>query len=62
MSPFPDIKTCCNGQIGKKGCWQIKGMVAKLGNKVVCARHVGDIPQPPTKPTMDPVYAIELNE
>jgi hypothetical protein len=30
ISAFPDIKTRGNGQIGKKGCWQKKGMSGKL--------------------------------
>jgi hypothetical protein len=32
MLAFPDIKTRGNGQIGKKGCWQKKGMSGKLAD------------------------------
>jgi hypothetical protein len=37
MLAFPDIKTRGNGQIGKKGCWQKKGMSGKLADiDVLC--------------------------
>ncbi len=49
MSAFPDIKTRGNGQIGKKGCRQKKGMSVKLANIDVLARHVTDMS--PTFPT-----------
>ncbi len=50
MLAFPDIKTCGNGQIGKKGCWPKKGMSGKLADIDVSARHVTDMS--PTFPTM----------
>ena len=43
MSAFPDIKTRGNGQIGKKGCRQKKGMSGKLAGIDVSARHVADM-------------------
>ncbi len=50
MSAFPDIKMRGNGQIGKKGCWQKKGMLEKLAYIDVLARHVADmLPTFPTK-------------
>ncbi len=50
---FPDIKTRGNGQIGKQGCWQKKGMSGKLTDIDVSVRHVADmLPTFPTKPLM----------
>ena len=50
MLAFPDIKTCGNGQNGKKGCRQKKGMSGKLADIDVLARHVADmLPTFPTK-------------
>jgi hypothetical protein len=50
MSAFPDIKMRGNGQIGKKGCRQKKGMSGKLADIDVLARHVADmLPTFPTK-------------
>jgi hypothetical protein len=43
MLSFPNIKTHGNGQIGKKGCWQKKGMSGKLANIDVSAQHVANI-------------------
>ncbi len=43
MLKFPDIKMCGNGQIGKKGCRQKKGMSGKLANIDVSARHAADM-------------------
>ena len=43
MLALPDIVTRGNGQIGKKGCWQKKGMSGKLANIDVSARHVADM-------------------
>jgi hypothetical protein len=37
MSAFPDIKTRGNGQNGKKGCLQKKGMSGKLADIDVSA-------------------------
>ncbi len=52
MSAFPDIKIHDNSQIGKKGCQQKKGMLGKLANIDVSARHVADmLPTFPTKKT-----------
>ncbi len=51
MSAFPNIKTGGNGQIGKKGCRQKKGMSGKLADiDLVLARHVANMS--PTFPTM----------
>ncbi len=51
MSAFSDIKTRGNGQNGKKGCQQKKGMLGKLANIDVSARHVTDMsPTFPIKP------------
>jgi hypothetical protein len=50
MSAFPNIKTRGNGQNGKKGCWQKKGMSGKLADIDVSVRHVADmLPTFPTK-------------
>jgi hypothetical protein len=50
MLAFPDIKMRGNGQIGKKGCRQKKGMMGKLADIDVLARHVADmLPTFPTK-------------
>jgi hypothetical protein len=49
MSAFPDIKMRGNGQNGKKGCRQKKGMSGKLADIDVSARHVADMS--PTFPT-----------
>jgi hypothetical protein len=50
MLAFPDIKTHGNGQIGKKGCRQKKGMSGKLADIDVSAQHVADMwPTFPTK-------------
>ncbi len=49
MSAFPDIKMRGNGQIGKKGCRQKKGISGKLADIDVSARHVADMS--PTFPT-----------
>ncbi len=43
MLAFPDIKTHRNGQIGKKGCWQKKGMWGKLADIDMLARHVANM-------------------
>jgi hypothetical protein len=54
LSAFPDLKTRGNGQIGKKGCRQKKGMSGKLADIDVLARHVADIlPTFPTKLGLD---------
>jgi hypothetical protein len=51
LSAFFDIKTHGNGQIGKKGCRQIKGMSGKLADIDVSARHVANMLLTfPTKP------------
>ena len=53
MSAFSDIKTCRNGQNGKKGCLQKKRMSGKLADIDVSARHVADmLPTFPTKAWM----------
>jgi hypothetical protein len=49
MLAFPDIKMCRNGQIGKKGCLQKKGMLGKLADIDVSVQHVADMS--PTFPT-----------
>jgi hypothetical protein len=49
MSAFPDIKTRGNGQNGKKGYRQKKGMLGKLADIDVSVRHVADMS--PTFPT-----------
>jgi hypothetical protein len=50
MLVFPDIKTRGNGQNGKKGCQQKKGMLRKLADIDVSARHVANmLPTFPTK-------------
>jgi hypothetical protein len=49
MMAFPDIKTHGNGQNGKKGCRQKKGMSGKSANIDVLARHVANMS--PTFPT-----------
>ncbi len=49
MSAFSDIKMHGNGQIGKKGCRQKKGMSGKLADIDMLARHVADMS--PTFPT-----------
>ncbi len=49
MLAFPGIKTRGNGQIGKKGCRQKKGMLGKLAGIDVLARHVAEMS--PTFPT-----------
>jgi hypothetical protein len=52
MLAFPDNKTRGNGQNGKKGCRQKKGMSGKLADIDVSARHVPDMsPTFPTKPS-----------
>jgi hypothetical protein len=52
MLAFPNIKTHRNGQIGKKGCRQKKGMSGKLADIDVLVRHVADmLPTFPTKLT-----------
>jgi hypothetical protein len=43
MSTFPDIKMRGNGQIGKKGCWQKKGMSGKLAKFDILVQHVANI-------------------
>jgi hypothetical protein len=49
MLAFPDIKMLGNGQIGKKGCRQKKGMLGKLADIDVSAQHVANMS--PTFPT-----------
>jgi hypothetical protein len=50
MLALPDIETLGNGQIGKKGCRQKKGMPGKLADIDVSARHVANmLPTVPTK-------------
>ncbi len=49
MLSFPDIKTRGNSQMGKKGCRQKKGMLVKLADIYVSARHVANMS--PTFPT-----------
>ncbi len=49
MLALPNIKTHGNGQNGKKGCRQKKGMSGKLADIDVLARHVADTS--PTFPT-----------
>jgi hypothetical protein len=50
MLAFPDIKTHGNNQNGKKGCQQKKGMLGKLANIDMLARHIADmLPTFPTK-------------
>jgi hypothetical protein len=58
MLAFPDIKTCGNGQIGKKGCRQKKGMSGKLADIDVSVRHVADISL--TFPTKSIVFGCLL--
>jgi hypothetical protein len=43
MLAFPDIKKHGNGQIGKKGCSQKKGMWGKLADIDVSAQHSADM-------------------
>ncbi len=43
MLVFPDIKMRRNGQTGKKGCRQKKGMPGKLADIDVLAQHVADM-------------------
>ncbi len=43
ISAFPNIKSRGNGKIGKKGCWQKKGMSRKLANIDLSARHVANM-------------------
>ncbi len=60
MSAFPDIKTRGNGQNGKKGCRQKKGMSGKLVDIDVSARHVANMsPTFPTKISMD-LFSLDL--
>ncbi len=62
MSAFPDIKTHGKGQIGKKGCRQKKGMLGKLADIDVSARHVADmLPTFPTKPIVYLVKFLSLS-
>jgi hypothetical protein len=50
MLAFLDIKMRENGQNGKTGCRQKKGMSGKLADIDVSARHVADmLPTFPTK-------------
>jgi hypothetical protein len=49
MLAFPNIWMRGNGQIGKKGCRQKKGMLGKLANIDMSARHVANMS--PTFPT-----------
>ncbi len=50
MLAFTDIKRRGNGGIGKRGCWQKKGMLGKLANIDVSVGHVADmLPTFPTK-------------
>jgi hypothetical protein len=50
MLAFPNIKTCGNGQNGKKGCRQKKEMLGKLADIDMSARHVANmLPTFPTK-------------
>jgi hypothetical protein len=50
MLAFPDINMRGNGQNGKKGCWQKKGMSGKFADIDVSAQHVADmLPTFPTK-------------
>jgi hypothetical protein len=58
MLAFPNIKTRGNGQNGKKGCRQKKGMSGKLADIDVLARHVADMS--PTFPTK--TFAVIKNE
>ncbi len=60
MSAFPDIKTCGNGQIGKKGCRQKKGMSGKLADIDVSARHVANMS--PTFPTKLCMQKLKIPE
>ena len=43
MLAFLNIETRGNGQIGKKGCRQKKGMSRKLADIDVSVRHVADM-------------------
>ncbi len=56
MSAFSDIKMHGNGQIGKKGCRQKKGMSGKLANIDASAQHVTDML--PTFPAKSFYYYI----
>ena len=50
MLAFPNIKMLRNGEIGMKGCRQKKGMLGKLADIDVLARHVAHmLPTFPTK-------------
>jgi hypothetical protein len=50
MLVFHDIKMHRNGQFGKKGCQQKKGMSGKLADIDVLVQHVADmLPTFPTK-------------
>jgi hypothetical protein len=50
MSPFPDVKTHGNGQMGKKGYRRRQACRPKLAEFVVSTRHVPNmLPTFPTK-------------
>jgi hypothetical protein len=59
MLAFTDIKTHRNGQIGKKGCRQKKGMSGKLADIDVSVQHVADMS--PTFPTKSvDIYVVDV--
>ncbi len=56
MSAFPNIKMRGNGENGKKGCRQKKGMLGKLADIDMLAQHVADMS--PTFPTKSMATAV----